>query len=476
MTKRRENKKLLFTLLILIMLVMSVMGGRFILPAFAATNNNYSNALTDLQKDESFKISSYPDKPKDYSLNVIQIAESVDGELFVYTYQPCQKTLYLIATEINMSLSASADGTRLYELTLLNSSGVFCKYKVEGVTVSSAKTRYYNISTIYRDYDKIADDDALKNEHGIAFEVGQCWSAVTADNTVYYAYETVDTVTITNCAYGTVRIPEGFNFAFSYSCDMHIIAFSTDVKIDNLLEADVAFKYSYIEKGIYGQDTGVDWKDKTVTVNYKEKGTTDDHIFGEGKRTWDKIQSVNEFINTCKNSKIDLPDNVLNDIRKNKWVLAFWETDYENIAGGVLGWLNYIGAIFGGTIYKSTIVTDATVLRLEFIRDGVTYNLGTVMNKSGDFEVIGGGDITFADKIGKFFDNIWNKIKSFFGNLSWWQWLLIGLAAILCVGLIVSLVMFGIKAVIKFIAKLIWQLLCLPFKALSAIFRGKGKK
>ena len=42
-----------------------------------------------------------------------------------------------------MSLSESVDGTQLYGLTLINSDGVFCKYKVNGVTVSSDVVRYY---------------------------------------------------------------------------------------------------------------------------------------------------------------------------------------------------------------------------------------------------------------------------------------------------------------------------------------------
>ena len=49
----------------------------------SAAASSYTNVLTDLKKDESFDIEDYPEVLKNYSLNVIQVAESVDGELFI---------------------------------------------------------------------------------------------------------------------------------------------------------------------------------------------------------------------------------------------------------------------------------------------------------------------------------------------------------------------------------------------------------
>lgn len=48
----------------------------------------YSGVLDDLKKDSSFDESFYPVVANDYSLQMIQIAESVNGELFLYVYQP----------------------------------------------------------------------------------------------------------------------------------------------------------------------------------------------------------------------------------------------------------------------------------------------------------------------------------------------------------------------------------------------------
>ncbi len=452
----------------------------------ARAETEASSVIKDLTTDKSFNFSDYPEELYNFSIEVIQIAESENGELFIYTYQPCQRAIKLVCNEVNMSFSdklggeveytADSDKPKLYPLKQVSTWGVFSKYLVEDVTVSKDSVRYYNITSLYRNYDKLADDSALKDEHGIALKVGQCWKAETVNGAVQYEVKKIDTITITDCIYGTIRVPEGFNFAFSYSCDMHVIAIDTDIKMDDLLEADVAFKYCYIEKGIYGQDTGYDWQDKTVTVNYKEKGTSDDHIFGKGSKTWDKIKRGSDFVETLAEAKIKMSDEMKNDLWQKEWVIAFWDTNYENTAGGVLGWLNYVGAVFGGTIYKSTVVKDATVIRLEFLKDGKVYNLGAVSDKSGDFDVIGGGDETFIDSVNKVF-------KDFFSKLPWWAWLLIfilgGSVIITVLSIIFPVVRTALKAIFFAIGKVfkaICWVICLPFKAVAALVKRKGKK
>ena len=59
----------------------------------------YSDVMDDLRKDESFKAEDYPAISEDYSLKVIQIAESVNGELFIYVYQPSAGSRDLMATD-----------------------------------------------------------------------------------------------------------------------------------------------------------------------------------------------------------------------------------------------------------------------------------------------------------------------------------------------------------------------------------------
>ena len=183
MTNKRTYNTNIVIAIALLLLIVSGSSGWYLLPAFADTERNTS-ALTDLQKDEAFNIDEYPDNAADYSIQLIQIAESTDGGLVVYTYQPCQKTTYLVATEINMSQSESVDGTLPYGLTLLNSDGVFCKYKVNDITVSVEATRYYNISSIFRDFingiDKETGNDNTTD--AVAFDVGKLYKATTDEN------------------------------------------------------------------------------------------------------------------------------------------------------------------------------------------------------------------------------------------------------------------------------------------------------
>lgn len=54
--------------------------------AKAESTITYTNVLEDLQRDGSFSKDNYPEKENDYSLQIIQLAESSNKELFVYVY------------------------------------------------------------------------------------------------------------------------------------------------------------------------------------------------------------------------------------------------------------------------------------------------------------------------------------------------------------------------------------------------------
>ena len=228
MIYKRVKFNYIYVVIALVLLMLSVMGGRYIPSAFADTQQ-YTSALTDLQKDSSFNTADYPDKADDYAIRFIQIAESTDKELFVYTYQPSQKTTYLVATEINMSLSESVDGTQLYGLTLINSDGVFCKYKVNGVTVSSDVVRYYNITSIYRDWmkgiDKETGNDNIVN--GVAFSVGRKYTVITSDGKVTYDCSDIEVVKIENKWNSAIIYPDGFKSLCDFgACTSHFLAFT----------------------------------------------------------------------------------------------------------------------------------------------------------------------------------------------------------------------------------------------------------
>ena len=67
--------------LVLVLLLLFPPGS---LPSAHAEGKEYTGVLEDLQKDESFSESYYPVVADDYSLQMVQIAESSDKELFVY--------------------------------------------------------------------------------------------------------------------------------------------------------------------------------------------------------------------------------------------------------------------------------------------------------------------------------------------------------------------------------------------------------
>ena len=97
----------------------------------AEDTTTYSTAIEDLQKDENFNAEAYPVKEKDYSLQVIQIAESVDNELFIYVYQPSGSILDLRATSINISTGINENLKYVnYTLNYINNSNTLYKYKV----------------------------------------------------------------------------------------------------------------------------------------------------------------------------------------------------------------------------------------------------------------------------------------------------------------------------------------------------------
>ena len=64
MIYKRVKFNYIYVVIALVLLTLSVMGGRYISSAFADTPQ-YTNALTDLQKDSEFNVADYPDNAKE---------------------------------------------------------------------------------------------------------------------------------------------------------------------------------------------------------------------------------------------------------------------------------------------------------------------------------------------------------------------------------------------------------------------------
>lgn len=400
---RKVNKFQCIIIAFLLGLIAVFVGGGGI--ASADNNSGYSNAIDDLQKDKNFNAWDYPAVPTDYKLEVIQIAESKAGELFIYVYQPSGAVADLRATCVNMALSEDVNGTDFYNLKYVNSSGVFYKYIVEGVKVSSASERFYNITSILRewneDYDAPSGNDNVINE--VPFEVGKLFKAITANGKVTYENVEVETILVTSKYTNHIRYKDGVSgiliFLKDYT-DSHFVAFSTDKKIDKLLEVDLTFIVQKRQNlhGLVEIDIG---KPETKKITLKDSDIASNCVGGwvpSKKYTWSRIESATEFL--LENS---LSTEVEKEIKGKQWVLRFYETDYL---------VEYDGSTKTDNI-TYTKVNEVSILRLKFETNGKVYNLGVVDNKQS-------GSIFPANKD---------------GGLEWWEILLIVIAVVVVLSL-----------------------------------------
>ena len=509
-TAHKKFMPVFMVLFAMLLLFSAVMGGRVTLPAFAA-ETKYTGALEDLQKDENFNVEEYPDNARDYSIKVIQIAESTAGELFIYTYQPCQKSRYIVATEINIAFSkefddsggisdvidtdngyyigGSAGGgfgdgfggggfggggghgcsllsdnskatqTNLYSLTLLSSSGTLCKYKLNDFTVSADKIRYYNITSIYRKWDTKIDgikpNDQTINEK--AYAVGQLWTVGTFGNNVVYDVSEVEVITVTEQMVGFRRYSEGFKFQGTYSCDSHFLAFSCDRAIDRLISADVFF-YTRDYKALAGSSTKYQGKvaHKRTLYDDEKVGTDSTGWFDGGDYVWDRMSSTNDYITNLRAQGSTITEREEQTLSQYDWILCFYESEYKCSAGGkdvlisALLPFGFVWTIVNGCTTTGTIVSGVTLMRLEFEYQGTVYNMGVVSDKQTGSEQPIGGEVA---PITKFFRDLLKGFKDFFtGHSKWWVYLIVAVAVLI---LLPTILGFCIPALGKFLITLL---------------------
>lgn len=503
MAKRHTAAAMLKIALLLLLIILTITAGRNTRPAFA-DNPTSNNVLKELQSDTNFTTEDYPSKADDYGIYVIQVAESASGSLYVYTYQPCQTTRYLVATDVNMTLNnpnadgtpaggADINGTQLYSLTLVNCNQVFCKYRVNGVTVIAAETRYYNITSIYRPWDKEIDGVTGNNNtlDKKAYNVGKDYTATTENGEVKYACAPVKTVEIKNPYVDYLLyienmslpsvptrpwLPSSEKGAF---IDSHYVAFSTDWEIDSLMSATVYYEYRTahgIGNTFLGFDCGGDLtygerrKDYAYPT-YKDKAEYTGSFWNNGLNysySWDRIQTVAEFTDTEK-----LTETTKQNLAGKEWVLRFTETQRTQDEIEVLGYKKYD--------CNWTVVDRVTVLRLEFETGGITYNLGAVSDMQSGDSLPGnaepGTEKSFWDKVREFFENLFKNIAA----VPWWVWLIIVLIALAILLPILSIFFPVVRLILKnAINVLIWLLkavlwiITLPFRGIAWLF-GKRK-
>lgn len=455
-----------------------------------------SNVLDDLRKDSSFDVEKYPIVKSDSSLNVIQIAESTDGELLIYVYQPGAPAFDYKAKSINIARepdnSINLD-FKNYLLTYLNSTGVFYKYKVTGLKINSDAVRYYNISTILRPFDRYLDMNENNNTVSeIPYTVGQYWTVTGKGNDVNYLMTTSEFITIQNKYVGYVNYTDGVNIKWngttSGSTDAHFVAFSTDKKIDKLLSVKLTFNEQQIDckyccniahAVTHGYKTYFDvTKGKTVSkekiVKYTEKGGNGGggNIIHADPYAWYRIRTTSEFLADENNKDYTLTKGTSDDVKTTQWVLSFTETQRYSKSNENDVWqiFNPIGALFVGDIdiqYKT--VSDVMLLQMEFEKDGKTFKLGIVDNKQTG-NPAPGNEPTAGNPLEKF------KKTFAVGSVGF-------IVLLTVVGIIVVLILICIfvpgaapaigNGLLNVGKALLWVIL-LPFRAIAALFRAIG--
>lgn len=450
-----------FILLLIFTLLASLFGAR---EAFAYAEVRYTGALEDLRKAENFDPSYYPTKEGDYTVSLIQIAESKDKELLVYTYQPAADER-ITASSINISRTSELDVTpQNYYLTLLSREGVFCKYVVKDFKVSDEPTRYYAIPSIFRSWVNDIDGDQSGSQTVTEkpFEVAEQFRFGTLNGKEYVERKKIDVITVTSKFVGFVRYKDGFSL-YPTHCDSHFVAFDTDRQIDKLLEADVFFvSQSYKYFNYVAGKKEYDFANQTSeTVSLKCEQTGDYTTSGLFAKSysWKRIASVNDFLAEEQTETLysgavinvtsgnSFTDEAKAELQKQKWVLRFKETDYS------------VTYHKNSSLYVTdgTLVGDVTILRLKFVTDGITYNLGVVDNKQ-----TGGTDPV-------------NVIRRLLGLNPVVTWLL--LAVILFVVLIVlipflpTILSFLFKLIVWIVKAVVW-LVSLPVRGVVALVRA----
>lgn len=388
MKKSKIDYNYIFIILVLLILCL--------FPSFANTYTSaeervYSGVLEDLQKDEDFNIDNYPVNVADYSLQVIQIAESEDDELFIYVYQPSADYVNLRASSINISSqnSIKEDGSKgylTYDLIFINSYNTLFKYRVSHFSVVSELERWYEITGIYRPFDEKLDDEVEDdNVDQVVYNVSKKWTFTTTDNGIEVKCEDIETIEITSQYVGFVRYDDGnwWKLWGESACDRHFIAFSTDRDIDELLEADVYFQTQSAHFRDYLSGMYVDsWTFGEPEDNYRYLTYTDTGSYeGLGGIDWSRIQTVDEFVDTVNLEYVysiglfdvefesKMTEEGMESLKEKQWVLSFVETAYEVKKSG------------HEENYYSTRIGNVTILRLKFETNGIVYNLGVISNK-----------------------------------------------------------------------------------------------
>lgn len=465
MPKKRRILAFILTLTLTILL-----GGEFALSLFAVTasaegtTTTYSNVLDDLEKDESFNPEDYPAKADDYSLNVIQVAEGSNGELFVYVYQPNFETSNMRASYINLSTQDQTSREkltyRLFSLTFLNGNGTFCKYVINGFSVSEDAIRYYSVAGIYRPFISGTDDtyEAVEGKNHKVYEVGKMWTAYLYNDSLVYDCVDISTVRIDITVTGNIYYENGYLLHMD-GTNSHFFGFNvTNYNVTHIYDADVTYKLipmfesTYIEAKVDEAREEIYVESQTLYESEHVTVTTGGHEFLGGNKTftWKRIQTSSEFLSEVDKNNLWLDETTRTGISNCQYVFRVVESDYYYV-------VNWTTGEYTKTYYKAS---NQGVLRLHFATPEGTYNIGAISDLVEDDGSANGGTLKPEFSFEKAFETL--------------------LTIIMVVLIVLVLIFFGpyIKIIvdilwtaIKLLASVVAKLITFPFKLLGALFK-----
>lgn len=381
---------------------------------FAEEKAQEKTPLTELSKCENFNVEDFKEDSTDYSFKVIQIAETNEGKLNIYTFQPARNTVELRASSVNISYGFSSNGEGLtpknYTLKLVSTEGCFDKYEVEDFDVRGDEYRYYNIVSIYR---RLSED--VPTDENItggtttekAYEVGQQWSVHTINDVTSYKMNTFMTKTITQNLNGTLYYSSGLhlgNIASAYTGGLHswFVAFDVeDTIVKHIYNATLSFQHRTVhDVQVSGEskDGYPEYGEWVIEENYSI--TDADEVtysqvtwFGD-EFQWNRIMSSAEYVANAESQGATFSEEARAEILSSQWVFAYYETEYRHSETTGF-WVQHD--------YRYSEVENLSILTLKYMDfSGNVYDVGIVSDKTTADDVIDGyaqGMLGLQDKI-----------------------------------------------------------------------------
>ncbi|MDE6441651.1 MAG: hypothetical protein K2L12_02735, partial [Clostridia bacterium] len=434
-----------------------------------ASAETSAEVLQDLRKDKDFNENDYPYVSDDYSLQVIQIAESSNKELFVYAYQPCHDTYDLVGTKISISYGYSLNGAgltpKLYNLRLVSTSGTLDKYYVDGFTVPNDGDRYYNIVEIFRmvhsDIDE-SDEEFPKTD--IAYSVGQQWYVCDLNGSKHYEMNTFNTLYVDTVFNGNFTFEDGLTWSdliktdkptdcwfYCFSVEEYVIKHIYDADLNYSIR-DVRDTYGYGDHTLTYSNERVN---QVITLKDSDVMSYSGPGLGAKDFKWNRILSSEKFIETALKQGVKISDIQREKIKESQWVFTYLETDRTED--------KYGSSMTGGVhhIDNYSDVYDVGLLRLHFQDiSGNYYDLG-VVNDLTDPDNIADG-VGAAD-LAQAFKDFWDMFVK----------IILTIIFLIFLVLVLQFVP-GVKRFFKFIRNAIKTVISAPFKLLKSIFKKGG--